>query len=245
LSVTIEALQWLSVHLPIFGVVAFSLSSVWSLYHLFVGNARHPTGLFWAPATLVELVTAWLVYNSVQMTRQVTQSKISRQDRRFYAVMLALNLALMVPTLGVSVWANKVEFQSWWLGSLFPVASIACAVAVAIPDAVKRRENHRKQERQEAEKKRKQRERERQEAEARAESERQEAETARKEKETTLESLGNAAATYQLYLETPEATQAEIAERAGISKRTVRNHLNVLEAAGLISRNGDGVHIND
>jgi hypothetical protein len=46
-------LQWLVSHLPVFGVVAFSLSSVWSLYHLFVGNARHPTGLFWAPATLV------------------------------------------------------------------------------------------------------------------------------------------------------------------------------------------------
>jgi hypothetical protein len=49
----VEALQWLVSHLPVFGVVAFSLSSVWSLYHLFVGSARHPTSLFWAPATLV------------------------------------------------------------------------------------------------------------------------------------------------------------------------------------------------
>jgi DNA-binding transcriptional ArsR family regulator len=230
---------WLVSHLPVFGVIAFSLSSVWSLYHLFVGNARHPTSLFWAPATLVELVTAWLVYNSVQMTRRVTQSKISKQDRRFYAVMLALNLALMIPTLGVSVWANAMEFQSWWLGSLFPVASIACAVAVAIPDAVRRRENHRKQERQEAQEERKRKEKEALEALAREQAKA----TRRQEFDNLVESLGKAGETLRLFAANPMLTQAKAAQELGISRQAVGQHLTKLEQDGLISRNGDGIKV--
>lgn len=121
-------------HLPTVGIFAFALASVWSLFQLFNNSALHPTPLYWIPAALVELVTAWLAYQAVEAVRKVTRSNISKQDRRFARIIFVLCVVLSIPTLAVSFTANRYEFQgNVGLSLLFPVSCIACAVASAIP----------------------------------------------------------------------------------------------------------------
>jgi hypothetical protein len=233
-------------HLPAGGIVAFSLCSTHSVYQSLTANAQHPTALFWLPAVLVELVTAWIVHQVVRQVRQVTRSNISKQDRRFYTIMLIAFVILAIPTLGVSVWANAVEFSNVLLGLLFPVASMACAVGAALPQTV---ETYRKQteaDRKEAAARRKASEAQRKQAAIEAEARRKEAETERKAAETQrqlLANLGPVLDTVRAYSERPHAPQAEIAGMLDISARTVRNHLARAEAEGVIKRNGNGVEL--
>ena len=120
--------------LPTLGIFAFALASVWSLYQLFNNSALHPTALYWIPAALVELVTAWLAFQSVEAARQITRSNISKQDKKFAKLIFCLCISLAVPTFIVSFSANFYEFRgSIGLASLFPISCIACAVASAIP----------------------------------------------------------------------------------------------------------------
>jgi len=124
----------ITTQLPTLGIFAFALASVWSLYQLFNNSALHPTPLYWIPATLVELVTAWLAFQSVEAARQITRSNISKQDKRFAKLIFGLCVTLAIPTLAVSFAANSYEFRGHiGLASLFPVSCIACAVASAIP----------------------------------------------------------------------------------------------------------------
>ena len=222
--------------LPYGGIVAFSLCSTWSLYHLFADHARHPTPLYWLPAVLVELVTAWAVAQIVRGVRELTRSRISKQDRRFYGLITGAFAAVAAPLLGASLWANTRELNNVLLGALFPVASIGCAVGAVLPDVVATFRQRRATERQEKETTRQRRERERQ---AR-ERERQQRATARQGWESRWESLGNAGATVRYFAGNPEATARQAAESLGISRRTVSNHLTKAEEMGAISRDGHG-----
>ncbi|MGD8475367.1 MAG: hypothetical protein PVH59_14715 [Anaerolineae bacterium] len=176
--------------LPVVGIVAFSGCSVNALANLLMRRAAHPTLILWFAAGLVELVMDWLVYQVVEQTRKVTRSNISKQDRRFYRLVLIAFVLLTVPSLGLSVWANALEFGSVALGFVFPFLSVGCAVGMALPDTVARFEAARQVERAEA---RAERNRKRATAEAEADRKRAEAEAekARQEAATLRQRLEN------------------------------------------------------
>lgn len=236
--------------LPVVGIVAFSACSVNSVAQLLFDQAQHDTPILWGAAALVELTTAWLVYQVVELGHQVTRSNISKQDRRFYGGMLLVFLALAGPSLGLAVWANAIEFNSVALGFVFPLLSAVCAVGAALPETTARFERAKATARQEAEAKRKERALERQRAEMEAATERKQVEAARQLAEmerqrlgNTLATLGSEAETLRHYAGNATATQSEAASATGASERTIRNHLARLERLGLIERNGQGVKV--
>ena len=216
--------------LPLAGIVAFSGCSVNALANLFIENARHDTWLFWAAAALVELTTAWLVWSSVETLRKVTKSNITKQDRKFYSIILALFVALAIPSLGLSIVANAHEFDGDpLLSCIFPLLSVACAVGAALPQSVKGYARARQEEASKAQVERKARQ-----AERKKEQERRK----------MLSSLGNAKATFEQLVANPEQSQASIAQALSISRQTVGNHMAKLEQAGAIRRNdGEGVEV--
>jgi len=207
------------------GIVAFSLCSVNSLYLLFAGSAAHPSGLLWLPAVMIELVAAWSVVQVVGQVRMITRSNISRQDRRFHSIILAAFAVVALPLLLVSTWANTLEFGAVALGVLFPLASVGCAVGLALPEAVTRHGKEREAERQSAASARKARAREKKSQETQAQ---------------LLAGLGNAQATVVYFEANPGATHAQAAAELGISRRTVGNHLERARKTGAIGDNGKG-----
>jgi len=234
--------------LPLLGILAFSGCSVNALANLLLARAAHPTPWLWGAAALVELTTAWLVYQVVEQARMVTRSRISKQDRRFYGLMLGAFAVLTVPSLALSVWANALEFGSPALGLVFPMLSVGAAVGAALPATVSRHEKGKAEAKAEADRKRAEADRQR--AERQAETIRQQLEAERKLAErdrqravAALENLGNMAETLKLYLERPKATQSEAAATLGMSERTIRNHLGRLEDMGIVKRNGRGVEL--
>jgi len=133
--------------LPIVGIVAFSGCSVHALGYLLFAAAEHDTPWFWTAAVLVEICTAWLVWSVVETMRRVTKSNISKQDRRFYTIILVVFLVLSIPSLSVSVVANVLEFGgNILLGLLFPTLSVACAIGAGLPETVKKYERQREME---------------------------------------------------------------------------------------------------
>ena len=58
-----------------------------------------------------------------------------------------------------------------------------------------------------------------------------------------LRSFENELGTLWVCLEHPDATQVQVAEIAGISRRTVSNHLARLDKAGIAHRNGNGIEV--
>ncbi len=241
-------LEKLQPRLPAIGIVAFSACSVNSLANLFLGSAEHPTPMLWVASALVELTTAWVVYQVVENARKVTKSNISRQDRRFYSLVLGAFLLLALPPLGLSVYANALEFGSVWMGIVFPLLSVACAVGYAMPDAVGRFEQRKATDRQEAESKRRERAKAKQKAaEAEAEQRRIEAEIRQKEAEAEAEKrrilskMGKSTPVFALIEAEPTLTHDEIAQKLGISRQTVGYHISKLEALGALGSNGSGV----
>jgi DNA-binding transcriptional ArsR family regulator len=223
-----DATDAIGERLPTLGILAFSLCSTWSLFNLFQGNAAHPTLLYWLPAALVEIVTAWVVGQVVQQVRMLTKSNISKQDRRFYAIVVGAFAGVAAPLVSLSVWANKVEFDNLLLGSVFPVASIGCAIGAALPEAVQKFERQRAEDR--AEKRRERRER--------REQRKREAELRQKVAE-----LGRTGDVLALYLDDPTLTNAEAGEKLGITRQTVAYHLEKLEEEGLVKSNGNGIEV--
>lgn len=141
--------------LPILGIVAFSGCSVHALAYLLFAAAKHDTPWFWSAAVLVELMTAWLVWSIVEVARRVTKSNISKQDRRFYSIILIAFIILAIPSLSVSVTANIIEFDNnVLLGLLFPSLSVACAIGAGLPETVKRYEEKKEQDAAKKERKR-------------------------------------------------------------------------------------------
>ena len=141
--------------LPILGIIAFSGCSVYALAYLLFAAAKHDTPWFWGAAVLVELTTAWLVWSIVEITRRVIKSNISKQDRRFYSIILIAFVILAIPSLSVSVTANIIEFDNnILLGLLFPSLSIACAIGAGLPETVRRYEKKKRQDAAEKERKR-------------------------------------------------------------------------------------------
>lgn len=131
-----------SLDLPTVGIFAFALASTWALFQFFNDNALHPTLLYWIPAALVEVVTAWLAKNAIESFYQVTRSNIAKQDRRFFWIVGITTTVLAIPTLAASVQANLYEFRGqWWLALLFPVAVVGCAIGAQIPRSVERHES--------------------------------------------------------------------------------------------------------
>lgn len=214
--------------LPIAGIVAFSLCSTWSLFNLFYGAAKHPTPLYWLPAVLVELVTAWVVAQVVSNVRSLTKSNISKQDRRFYTIVTGAFVLVAGPLVALSTWANTLEFDNLLLGTTFPVASIGCAIGAALPDAVSKFERKRAEERRERRRKRRERRKERQHREKLA---------------SKIDKLGRTGDVLALYRDDPTLTQAEAGEKLGISRQTVSYHLSKLENEGLIESNGRGIEV--
>lgn len=224
-------------HLPVLGIVAFSLCSINSVAHLFLSRARNPTPVLWLAAGLVEIVTAWIVYQVVETLRKVTKSNISKQDRKFYSLVLAMFIILAIPPLGLSVTANALEFGDVGLGCIFPLLSVACAVGSALPQTAMKFEKGKEDAKAEAakakERKRKERERKAKASQAQAQQ----------ELVKRLANLGNARETLRQYAANPGATQASIAQELGISRQAVGHHLKALEQAELIERNGQGVQV--
>ena len=211
--------------LPVAGILAFALCSTWSVFNLLNTHAAHPTALYWLPAVLVEIITAWTVAQVVAQVRELTKSKLSKQDRRFYAIITGAFVLVAAPLIGLSAWANTVEFGNKFLGIIFPISCIGCAIGAALPGVM---ETHR--ERGEKEK-------------AEAAAERAAREAARNQTATMeqrWEAMGKARETARYFEDNPTATQASAAGTLGISRRTVGNHLAALESAGLFRRNGRG-----
>jgi len=132
---------------PVLGILAFSAASINSVANLFLERAVHPTPVLWYSAALVEMCTAWLVYQVVDVGRKLTRSRISKEDRRFYSGMFVGFLLLTLPSLILSVAANTLEFGVLGLGVIFPVLSVACAVGLALPATVEKYEKDRTVER--------------------------------------------------------------------------------------------------
>ena len=125
--------------LPIAGIIAFSGCSVNALVHWMMGWSLNPTPWYWVAALLVEAATAWLVWKIVDTARTLTRSRLSKQDKRFYKIVLSVFVTLSIPSISASVVANYVEFRgNPLLSVLFPVLSIASAVGAGLPDVVKR-----------------------------------------------------------------------------------------------------------
>jgi len=235
----------MNMKLPIAGIIAFSLCSVTSIYYLLAGHARHPSPVLWLPAVLVELVTAWAVWQIVEQARLVSRSK-RNQDRRFHSGILAAFVVVALPLLTLSVWANTTEFQNLLLGFMFPVASIGCAIGAALPETVETyaKRNQALAQTQANERKRKQKEKEcKSEESARRARERQaQLEESKGQAERQLvASLGKAGETLQEYLANPTQSQASVAQALGITRQAVGQHLSKLEKAGVIKRNGQGI----
>ena len=128
--------------LPTVGIFAFALASTWSLYQFVNNHAIHQTWLYWIPAALVEIVTAWLTKHAVEAVYQVTRSNLPKQDKRFFRIVLVSAIALVIPTFVTSILANLYEFNGQiWLALLFPVAVAGCAIGAQIPRSVARYTN--------------------------------------------------------------------------------------------------------
>ena len=183
---------------------------------------------FGGTPVLVELVTAWTVYQVVEQVRRLTRSNVSKQDRRFYSITTGAFVVVALPTLGASVWANTLEFNSILLGLLFPVASVGCAVGVALPSTVERYCNQRERECEKAQQERKAKAKERQQVQ---------------ELDNLVASLGKAGETLRLYADNPHLSQVKVAQELGISRQAVGQHLAKLEQAGVIKKNGNGVEL--
>jgi len=246
--------------LPLAGVVAFAMGSVHSLRQMFGAWAQHDNPwLFWPLAAAIELTTAIIVWKLVETLRVVTKSNQTKENRRFYGILVGVLGVLALPSLATSVVANYIEFNgNYGLALLCPVMAVACAVMAAVPEAENRFQEMKEAERKRAETKRKERaaakERKQQEAEARRQQQEMEAEAERKRQEMERQmeetrrkligSLGPAGQTLELYRTNPKATQAEVAEMAQCSERTIRNHIEALIGAGLMRRNnGQGYEI--
>jgi DNA-binding CsgD family transcriptional regulator len=214
-------------NLPALGILAFALCSLVSVHNLFAGHAAHPTPILWFAAALVELTSAWLCWQVTEQLRQLLRSKLSKEDRRFHAVLLASFGVMALLSLGLSTWANTAEFGNIVLGLAFPVLSVACAVGLSLPavEAKWQQDKQRAKDEQTRESRRKAEEAQRIQQEAR---------------EKELSKLGNAERTYRALTENPSATQEQLAQALGISRRSVVNHLSKIEKAGLLSHNGNG-----
>lgn len=230
-SVLLESLK---AKLPFVGVLAFSMYSVASVYYLLEKRAAHPHPMLWFAAALVELTTAWIVAQVVGTFRKVTRSNISKQDRRFYSGVLTAFLALCAPSLGLSIWANTVEFGTRWLGVMFPLLSVGCAMGAALPGVAAKREKDKAKARLESDKKRAKNAR----AKAELEQVAAQAEQTRAELEQRLGTLS--AVSRQVldeWARNPRQVQADIAQAIGVTRQVVGYHTAQLEKAGFISRN--------
>jgi len=239
------------VDLPTLGILAFSLCSVNSIFHLLAGNALHPSPVLYFPAVLVELVTAWAVWQIVEQGRHITMSRISKQDKLFRLGILGAFVVVALPLIGTSVWGNTVEFGgNLALGALFPISSIGCAVGAALPQITQKHEKGKQTlaQAQLDERKRKAKEKERkQEANTRQfEESRTQLEASKRQQERNLvATMGNAGATLGQYIANPRATQESVAQELGITRQAVGQHLRKLESRGVITRNGRGVEVLD
>lgn len=214
--------------LPLAGIVAFSGCSVNALANLFIENAKHDTWLFWAAAMLVELTTAWLVWSSVETLRKVTKSNVTKQDRRFYSIILALFVMLTIPSLALSIVANAHEFSGDpLLSCIFPLLSVACAAGAALPETVQKREQKQAEEKAEAHKLRAERK------QKRAEERRLKAEYG----QTGMQIL-------RILDAEPGISQSEIGQRLGKKRQTVSYHMQKLAEKAIISGgNGQGYEV--
>lgn len=235
-----RAIEYIKARLPVAGILAFSLCSVNSVYQLLADRAAHPTETLWPAAALVELTTAWLVAQSVDVFRKVTQSRISKQDRRFYGGVLAIFLVLCVPSLGLSIWANTIEFGTRWIGMMFPLLSVGCAVGAALPGVTAKWEKDKAKARIDDVKKRAEN------ARARAELKQATAQVEQTRAELT-QRLGALGETSRRVLgewqKNPGQTQADVALAAGIKRQAVGYHTTQLEKAGLITRKGGRLEV--
>lgn len=224
-----EKLSWLGGKLPIVGIVAFSGCSVNALANLFLERAKHPVWWLWPASALIELITAWLVYNAVDGFRMVTKSGLAKQDRRFHLGILVIFLGLTLFFLSLSIYANTLEFGSLGFGCVFPLGSVACAIGAALPDAVARFEKQKAEVKVETAKKKQERRREKQKL---------------AEIQQSLDSLGETAVQILGAVATNgQQSHAEIAKAIGIKRQSVSYHLQKMEDMGLIKRNGQGVEL--
>jgi len=131
------------------GILAFALCSVYAIAQLFMTRAKHPHPIYFVPATFIEIVTAIAVWQIVEMFHKWSRSNQTKQDKRFYGVLIIVLTILVLPSITTSITANYWEFGGnipnadivfpILLGLLFPLMLIVCAILGAIPKVVKRR----------------------------------------------------------------------------------------------------------
>ena len=243
-----RAVDWSKAHLPVAGILAFSLCSVNSIFNLLASHASHATDMFWVAAFLVELTTAWLVGQSVDAFRKVTRSNISKQDRKFYGWLLVLFIVLTIPSLALSVWANCIEFGgSIALGLAFPGLSVGCALGAALPGASAKYEQGKARQAQDTAKASKER------AEQKARASKQQAEQAQRAADERKQQAELAQAVAEL---TPVArqvlaelaqdgrkSQASIAQNLDVKRQAVGYHIGRLTESGMLKKNGAGYKV--
>jgi flagellar biosynthesis GTPase FlhF len=100
---------------------------------------------------------------------------------------------------------------------------------------------------EEAERKAKEAEEKAKEAQRKIEKAERKVEDAQRKKQEVrkalMETLGTEKETLGYYMENPSAPQSQAAESIGVTPRTIRNHLQILEESKIIKKNGDGIEI--
>lgn len=243
-----HAIEYAKVRLPVLGILAFSLCSVSALHNLLASNATNAIEAFWLASVLVELVTAWLVAQVVETARQLTRSRISKQDKRFYSGLLTAFVVLAIPSLALSVWANRVEFGGdWRLGFMFPGLSVACAIGAALPGVTAKYEQGKAKVRQEAAKAKQGRVKEKAKADKeRAELEQRAARMRQGQAELAQVAANLTPAARQILAQLAQdgrKSQASIAQTIDVKRQAVGYHIGRLTDLGLLKKNGTGYKV--
>jgi DNA-binding transcriptional ArsR family regulator len=219
--------------------------------HSVILNLSWPVWLGYVVAAVIELLGLATV-NTALTLRDYNVSKRKSDPRAPVELSIALAGIYLVTAVTLAVLLDVFPFLAQWAGVAFPLLSLAGVTTLALRNDHRKRVAAIKAEKERRRKRRRERRQERkrkkaemsEEAERKlAEAERKLAEARRKEVEARLATLGSERKTLRQYQETPDATQAEVAEMLEVSERTIRNHLQKLEEAGAVRRNGGGIEI--
>jgi len=204
------------------GILAFALCSVYAIAQLFMARAKHPHPIYFVPAIFVEIVTAITVWQIVEMFHKWSRSNQTKQDKRFYGILIIILTILVLPSIATSITANYWEFGGFipntdiifpiLLGPLFPLMLIVCAILGAIPKTVKRRK------------------------EALQKLEMVGKETAKKgaKMQRALPTAKRREKVFALFCQNLDQSPAALGKQFGVTAQTIRNDLDYLHKQGKI-----------
>jgi hypothetical protein len=134
--------------IPYLGIVAFSWSSVHALADYLNSRSRNPSPRYEVSSYLIELFSAFIIgmlVNEVRIATWSIGSGRTKERRRMARILVPFITALVIPSVWVSVVANRYEFQGdILLGSLFPSLCVSSAIAAGLYDSLKAKREERK-----------------------------------------------------------------------------------------------------